>query len=60
MNGKIERIDEQVLAYVKYIWQTFVWKKHWRILGYNNLTVRQQFNYPVKLKLKPKATLIEM
>lgn len=60
MNGKIKRVNEKTLDQAKYIWQTFLYEKHLRILDYSNLTVSQQFSYRVKLKFKLKVTLIEI
>ena len=42
------------------IFGKLLYEKHLRILDYSNLTVSQQFSYPVKLKFKLKVTLIEI
>ena len=42
------------------IFGKLLYEKHVRVLDYSNLTVSQQFSYPVKLKFKWKFILIEI
>ena len=37
MNGKIKRINEKAVDWVKYIWQIPTWEKHVRILDYTSV-----------------------